>query len=40
MKVVTTVKRTSTLDTITYTAIATSWAGLTQRTTETIYSKI
>jgi hypothetical protein len=39
-RVVTTVKRTSTLDTITYTAIATSWAGLTQRTTETIYTKI
>ena len=39
-KVVTTVKRTSTLDTITYTAIATNWAGVTQRTTETIYSKL
>jgi hypothetical protein len=39
-KVVTTVKRTSTLDTITYTAIATNWAGETQRTTATIFSKI
>jgi hypothetical protein len=39
-RVVTTVKRSSKLDTITYTAIATSLAGLTQRTTETIYSKL
>ncbi|HEX3615541.1 MAG TPA: Ig-like domain repeat protein [Solirubrobacteraceae bacterium] len=39
-RVVTTVKRTSTLDTITFTAIAKSWAGLTRRTSETIYSKV
>jgi hypothetical protein len=39
-RVITTVKRTSTLDTFTYTAIATNWAGLTRRTTETVYAKI
>jgi hypothetical protein len=39
-RVITTVKRSSTIEAITYTAIATSWAGLTQRNTETIYSKI
>jgi Bacterial Ig-like domain (group 3) len=38
-KVITNVKRSSKLATITYTAVATSGAGLTDRTTETIYSK-
>jgi hypothetical protein len=39
-RVVTTVKRSSTKQTITYTATATSWAGATQRTVETIYSNV
>jgi hypothetical protein len=39
-RVVTTVKRSSTLETITYTATATSWAGVTQRAVETVYAKI
>ena len=39
-KVITTVKRSSTIETITYMAAATSWAGVTERATETIYSKL
>jgi hypothetical protein len=39
-RVVTTVKRSSTLETVTYTATATSWAGLTQRAVETVYAKV
>lgn len=39
-KVVTTVKRSSTKQTIKYTATATSWAGATQRTVVTVYSKV
>ena len=38
-KVATTVKRTSALETITYTATAISWAGVTQRTAETITAR-
>jgi hypothetical protein len=38
--VITNVKRSSTMTTITYTAVATSGAGLTERATETIYSKL
>jgi hypothetical protein len=38
--VVATVKRGSAMETITYTATATSWAGVTQRASETIYSKL
>jgi hypothetical protein len=37
-EVVTTVKRGAKLETITYTATATSWAGVTQRTVETIHA--
>jgi hypothetical protein len=39
-RVITTVKRSSTMETITYMAAATSWAGVTERATETIYSKL
>jgi hypothetical protein len=39
-KVVATVKRGSAMETITYTATATSWAGVTQRASETVYSKL
>jgi hypothetical protein len=39
-RIVTTVERSSTRETITYTAVATNWAGGTQRATETIYSKL
>lgn len=39
-RVSTTVKRSSMLETITYTATATSWAGLTERTVDTVYSRI
>jgi Bacterial Ig-like domain (group 3) len=39
-KVITTVKRSSTIETITYMAAATSGAGVTERTTETIYTKL
>jgi Bacterial Ig-like domain (group 3) len=39
-KVITNVKRSSTMATITYTAVATTGAGVTERTTETIYSKL
>jgi hypothetical protein len=39
-KVITTVKRSSTMETITYIATATNWAGVTERASETIYSKL
>ena len=39
-KVVTTVKRGSATETITYTATATSWAGVRQHASETVYSKL
>lgn len=39
-RVVTTVKRTSTTETITYTATAISWAGVTQRAVETVHAKL
>jgi Bacterial Ig-like domain (group 3) len=39
-KVIATVKRSSTMETITYVAAATSWAGVTEHATETIYSEL
>lgn len=39
-RVVRAVKRSATTETITYTAVATSWAGVTQRAVETVHAKV